>query len=47
MVCVTQVLVLVPNILNLLDAEVLVKTLLVALHIYGEVTGQNADKQMR
>ena len=40
----TQGLVLAPNILNLLNAEGLVKTLLVALQIDGEVAGQNTDK---
>ena len=43
---VTQGLVLAPNILNLLDAEGVVKTLPVVLQIDGEVTGQNADKLM-
>ena len=43
---VTQGLVLAPNILNLLDAECVVKTLSVALQIEGEVAGKNADKLM-
>ena len=43
---VTQGLVLAPDILNLLDAEGVVKTLPVALQIDGEVAGQNADRLM-
>ena len=43
---VTQGLVLVPNILNILDGEGLVKTLHVLLQIDVEVVGQNADKLM-
>ena len=43
---VTQGLVLAPDILNLLDAEGVVKTLPVALQIDVEFTGQNADKLM-
>ena len=41
---VAQGLVLAPNILNLLNAEDVVKTLLVALQIDGEVEGQNSYK---
>ena len=41
---VAQGLVMAPDILNLLYAEGLFKTLPVALQIYGEVTGQNVDK---
>ena len=41
---VTQGLVLAPDILNILDAEGVVKTLPVVLQIDGEVTGQNLDK---
>ena len=43
---VAQGLVLATDILNLLYAEGLFKTLPVALQIYGEVTGQNVDKLM-
>ena len=43
---VTQVLVLSPDILNLLDAEGVVKMLQVALKIDGEVARQNAGKLM-
>ena len=43
---VTQGIVLAPNILNLLGAEGVVKMLLVALQIDGEVPGKNAEKLM-
>ena len=43
---VTQGLVLSPNILNLLDAEGVVKVLPVALQIDVEVMGHNADNLM-
>ena len=43
---VAQGLVLAPNILNLLNAEDIVKMLPVALQIDGEVAGQNSDKLM-
>ena len=43
---VAQGLVLAPNILNLLNAEDVVKTLPVALQIDREVAGQNADNLM-
>ena len=43
---VTKGLVLAPDMLNILDDEGVLKSLSVALQIYGEVTGQNADKLM-
>ena len=46
MLQVTQGLVLAPDILNLLNAEGVVKTLPVALQIDREVAGQNADNLM-
>ena len=41
-----QGLVLVPNTINLLDAEGVVEKILVALQIDGEFVGQNAEKLM-
>ena len=46
LVHITQGLVLAPDITNLLDVEGIVDTLPVALQIYTEVTGQNADNLM-
>ena len=43
---VTQGLVLAPDILNLINAEGVVKVLPVALQIYGEVIGHNMRKLM-
>ena len=44
--CVAQGLFMLPNILNLLNAEVVAKTLPVATQIEIEFTGHNADKLM-
>ena len=43
---VTQGLMLAPDILNLLDAEGVVKTLPVALRVDGKLAGQNTEKLM-
>ena len=45
-VYVAQGLVLLPNTINILDTEGVVKEILVALHIDGEFVGQNVEKLM-